>query len=112
MRRCRGDLLQDVIALDEFAKRSVLVIEETRVSMTDKELAAGRVRIVGACHGKNTPIMMVIIKLGFNLVARPTRTPTAFRLGIFGERISTLNHKALNDPVKAGAIVKTFLGER
>jgi hypothetical protein len=77
MRGRGGNSLQHIVALDEFAKGGVLVIEEMRVSVTNEELAAGRIRVAGARHGNDTPVMMTIVELGFDLVARTARAPTA-----------------------------------
>src|SRR5688572_32619737 len=47
------DLLEHVVALDQFAERSVLTVEETRVAVADEKLRAGGIGIAGARHGKH-----------------------------------------------------------
>ena len=39
-----ADLLQNILAFDQFAESSVLVVQEVRVAMANKELAAGGIR--------------------------------------------------------------------
>jgi len=84
MSRRGGNLLEDIVAFDKFAESGVLMIEITRIPMTDKELAPSRIGVTRTGHRDDTPVMMPIIKLGFNLVAGPTGAPAALGIGIFG----------------------------
>ena len=55
--------------------------------------------------------MVPVIELRLDFVARAAGAPGMFLAGVLGERVPALNHEVLNDPVKTGAVIKTFLGE-
>ena len=72
----------------------------------DKELASGRVRIHGSCHGENTWCMLQVVfetvlgELTLDAVSRATHTGSV--------RASALNHKAVDDTVEDQAVIKAF----
>jgi len=50
--------------------------------------------------------VFAIAKLGINLIAGIAGAPTVFLARIFGERIAALNHEALHNAMKTGAVIK------
>src|SRR6478672_8895295 len=105
------NLGQNVIAFDQFAERRVFVIETRNAPQTNEELRTGRVRIVFTRHRKDAADMREIVEFSLYFVARSAFAITAFFCRIFGVRVTTLDHEALDDPVKDGAVVKTFPGK-
>ena len=110
-RRCIPDFFQNIIASDQPPESSVIAIKEVCVRQTNEELTARGVRIGGSSHGNNPPHMRPVVKLRFDRVVGPAGSPTIFHGRIFGERIATLDHETLNDPVKSRAIEKTGTGQ-
>ncbi len=55
--------------------------------------------------------MRTVIELGLDGVARPARAPHVFLAWVLGQRVAALNHKAFDDAVKAGAVVKALVGQ-
>jgi hypothetical protein len=51
------------------------------------------------------------IELGINLVARIAHAPHGLLAEILAVRIATLDHKALDDAMKASAVIKSLLGQ-
>src|SRR5215831_11286411 len=82
-----------------------------RISMADKELAAGRIRVLGPRHGKHAAVVVAVIKFGSDFITWIARAPAMFGFRILGKRVSPLNHEALDDPVKAGAVIEAFFGQ-
>ena len=78
--------------------------------MADEELATSAIRVGGAGHREHTLSVGAIIKLGLDLIARATGAGlalgTELRVGA-----AALNHEALDNAVKAGAVVETFAGQ-
>ena len=75
-----------------------------------EELAAGAVREHRTCHRENTARVAQIV---FKTIVRKLaadRIAGASHAGAL--RIAALNHKAGNDTVKNGAVVKTLFDER
>ena len=72
----------------------------------DKELASGRVRIHGSCHGENTWCMLQVVfetvlrELTLDAVSRATHTGSV--------RASALDHKAVDDTMEDQTIIKSF----
>ena len=77
--------------------------------MHDKELASGRVRIHGSCHGENTWCMLQVVfetvlgELTLDAVSRATHTGSV--------RASALDHKAVDDTVEDQAVIKAFFSK-
>src|SRR5207245_6907524 len=105
---CRCDFFQHFVTLDQFAKSGVLAVEKCRVAVANKKLAAGRIGIVRTRHREHAARIPLFIKLGRDFVARIARAPGRLFAFIFRERIAALNHKAFDDAMKRGAIVKTL----
>src|SRR5438552_10769241 len=108
---CGGNLFEHVIAFYQFAERGVLVIDKVGVAMTDKELAAGRIRIIRSRHGKNAAVVLAIVEFGLDFVARIARSPLGFLAGILCQRIAALNHKILNDTMETSAVIESLPGK-
>ena len=85
------------------AEGGVLAVEVWDLFQADEKLAAGRVGVARAGHRKHSWFMRSVIEFGGNLVARAT-SPTA--LGA-----ASLNHEALDHPVKAAAVVEPVFSQ-
>src|SRR5438045_9367355 len=85
-----ADLIEHIQAFDQFAKRRVLMIEPMNGLKTNEELAACSVRLILACHGNDTAVVRMLIKLGFDPVSGGTRPVTALLRRLFGVGIATL----------------------
>ena len=72
----------------------------------DKELASGRVRMHGSCHGENTWCMLQVIfetvlgELAFDAVSRTAHTGSV--------RASALDHETVDNTVEDQAVIKAF----
>jgi len=106
-----GDFFQNVITLDQFAERSVLMVEKTRVAVANEKLAAGGIRIAAPRHRNNPAHVRMIIKLGVDHVTGAASAPAIFGAGVLGEWIAALNHEAFDDAMEQGAVIKTLPGE-
>src|SRR6267143_959794 len=63
-----ANFLEHIVALYQFTKRRVLMIEPMHWCETDKKLRSGRIRIRPACHRDNTALVWMIVKLGLDVV--------------------------------------------
>jgi len=61
------------------------MIEPAHIRKADEELAAGRIRIARARHGKNAALMAAIVKFRFNFVARVAGSVATLLRRIFGQ---------------------------
>src|SRR5205085_3417709 len=102
-----ADLSQDIVPFYDFPECCVLMIEPAHIRKADEKLAAGRIGIARACHGKNTALMAAIVKFRFDFVARIAGSVATLFCRIFGQRIAPLDHETFDNPVKRSAIVKS-----
>src|SRR3989344_2202538 len=105
---CRGSLyrLNYIEAGNYFAKHCVLSVEEGVVCHIDKKLAAvGVGPRVGHGDGAHR---IAIVGRNFvgKLVARAAGTPACLQGVVLAKRVAALDHKARDDAVELGAIVK------
>jgi hypothetical protein len=105
-----GDLLEDVIPIGELAEGGVLPIEEGGVAVADEELGTGGVGVLGAGHGDDAAHVGSVVELGFDFVAGAAGAEHVFIGGVFGIGVAALDHEALDDAVKAGAVIEAFGG--
>ena len=103
-----ADLLQHVLALDEMTKGGVVAVEVLRGIQANEELAARRIRVLGAGHGNDSGHMMALIEFCFHIMVGAAASPHRFLAGVLAERIAALNHETLDDAMKSGAIVETI----
>src|SRR5579859_7737898 len=90
------------------AKGRVLMVEEGSVTVANKELRAGGIGIAAAGHGNDAVLVRMVVQFGLDGIARTAGAPGAFLAGVFGQGIAALDHKTLDDAVKAGAVVKAL----
>src|SRR5438552_6312550 len=107
-----GNLFQHVIAFDQFTEDGVLMIELSRTSVANEELASGRIWIRGPRHRNGASHMGTIIELGLDGITRTALSPGSFLGRILCIRISSLNHEILDYPVKTCPIIKSFSRQR
>src|SRR5581483_6286705 len=103
IRRVRGrggNFLEHIVTIDQLAKRGVLMIEETGVTVADEKLAAGGIRIGGARHGENAANVRAVIELRLDRVTGSTGAPAVLGGRVLRERIATLDHETLDYPMK------------
>jgi len=104
-----GDLVDILDALDHLAKGGILPVKMRGVLVHDEELAAGRVRIRGAGHGKHAAAVQQAVleavggKLALDAVAGAA---DADALGI-----AALDHKALNNAVENQSVIKALIDQ-
>ena len=98
MRGGGGNLLQHVIALDQFAKSGVLMVEETGSAVADEKLAAGRVGTLRAGHRDDAARVRAVIELGLDIVAGIAHAPLGFFGRVLGVGVAALDHEVLDDP--------------
>src|SRR6476659_6727981 len=94
----------------DLAERRILPIQKMRIGHTDEKLGPGTVRIVGARHREDAPLVRFAVELCFDLVsgaAHAMRGP----VGILAVWIASLDHEFWNYSMKGGAVVKPFLGQ-
>ena len=104
-------LHQYIVALDQMTESRVLTVETRLVGEANEKLATRGVRFPGSSHGDDAARVVAIAELRLQIVIGVSRSPQIFLAGILGERIAALNHEALDNSMKARAIVKTILRE-
>lgn len=110
LRRNRGNTLEDVVSFDQLTKSGVLAVEELRIAVTKKELAAGRIRMSGARHRDHAANVRLGIELGLDLVTRITGARhSAFAFA--GVGATALDHETFDDAMERGAIIKFLARE-
>src|SRR5439155_7595881 len=62
--RCVTDLVEHIVAFDQFTERRVLPIKPPNGREADEELRSCRVRIGPACHRDDTAIGSITVKVG------------------------------------------------
>ena len=82
MGRSSGDSLKNVVALDELAEGGVNPIELARAAMANEELAPSRIRITRPGHRNDATVMVSLVELSLDFIARITGPPTCL-LGRF-----------------------------
>src|SRR5215510_14374479 len=97
------DAVHDVHARGDLAEDGVLAVEKMRGSEGDVELAPCGVGILAACHGHHPTIVLLLVELGLDLVARPAR---AVALGI-----TALHHESGLHAMEGEPVVEALLGE-
>jgi hypothetical protein len=81
-----------------------------RLAHTDEELGTGTVRIVGARHRKDAPLVRFTVELCFDLVSGAAHAMRG-AVGILAVRVAPLDHEFWNHSMKGGAVVKAFFGQ-
>ena len=78
------------------------MVEEIVVFHIDEKLSAGRVRVHGAGHGQGAiAVGEAVVRFVLNGIAGRL-------LGHAGLKAAALNHKAVDNTVEDGVVVKTF----
>ena len=108
MGRSSRNFLQDLIAFNEFTKSRVLPIEEARISVADKELTAGGIRVLRTGHRDDAAIVVAIVELSIDAVAWPARAPAGFLGSVLRQRITSLNHKPFDHAMETRAVIKAL----
>src|SRR5690242_2253719 len=98
------DLVDHVHAGGDPAEHGVLAVEEMGGGQRDVELAARRVRGLGAGHRHHAAHVLLLVELVLDGVARATG---AVALGI-----AALHHEVRLDPVEGDPVVEALLGQR
>src|SRR3954471_22444851 len=93
-----ADLADDVHTLDDFAEDAVTIVEVRGGTERNEELPAVGVR-AAVGHRQDARLAVALRRMKFILEreARPT--------GPLAQRIASLNHEALDHPVKEGTVV-------
>src|SRR6266511_1850532 len=97
------DVVHDVHARGDLAEDGVLAVEEVGGGEGDVELAARGVGVLAARHGHHPAHVLLLVELGLDLVAGPSRTVA---LGI-----AALNYEVRLHAVEHEPVVDAFLGE-
>ena len=105
-----GDLIDDIHSLDHLAEDRVLAVEEARVAVHDEELRASRVGVLRAGHRQDAALVVDVVELGGDVVARVARSGLA-RRALLAVRAAALDHEVAHDPVEGGAVVEALLRE-
>ena len=105
-----GDALEHVVAGDELAEGGVLAVEKLGVAVADEKLAAGRVGVGRARHRDDAAHVGLGVELGLDLVAGAAGAGHA-GLARLGVGAAALDHEALDDAVKRGAVIEALAGE-
>lgn len=107
-----ADLAYDIHARDYFAEDGVAValrgfvfeVEECVVGSVDEELAGGGIRIAGTRHGDGADgVFQAVVRFVVD----------GFVCGFLGKirgKAAALNHKAVDNAVEDGVVVKAFAG--
>src|SRR6266436_1833921 len=97
------DVVHDVHARGDLAEDGVLAVEEVGGGEGDVALAARGVGILAARHGHRAAHVLLLVELGLDLVAGPSRAVT---LGI-----AALNYEVRLHAVEDQPVVEALLGE-
>jgi hypothetical protein len=92
---------------DDFAIGGVLTVQVGRSRDHQKELASGRVDVVGSGGTQDSANVLDVIKLGSNPVWWTTHA-MGRAVVASGVGIAALDHEARNDPVELGPVIKPF----
>ena len=101
-----SDLVYDIHALGDFSESSVSTVQMGSCFVHDEELASGRVRMHGSCHGKNTWLMLqgiveaVLTELAFDVVSRAAHTGSV--------RAAALDHETADNAVEDQPIIEAL----
>ena len=96
-------------AAQHSAKGGVLAVQMGGRLMHDKELGAGAVRVHGAGHGQNAPLVGQHV---FHAVHEELALDGLFRAaGAVAQRVAALDHEAADDAVEGEAVVELLVDQ-
>jgi len=108
--RSFSDDFKDLAAPMELTKAGVLTVEKRSIAEADEKLTAGRIGVLAPGHGECAKNVFFFVKLGIDGIAGPASADPGV-ISFLAQRVSSLNHESINNPVKGCSIIKTLLGQ-